>query len=81
MTAEHVDLGHRLAMTRHARKLSQGTVAKTVGITQKHLSQVERGHVLMASLASGTVVRLARLFGVSTDYLLGLSAVETARPP
>jgi transcriptional regulator with XRE-family HTH domain len=56
-------------------------VAKAVGVTQKHLSQVERGHVPMASLASGTVVRFARLFGVSTDYLLGLRDVETAPPP
>jgi transcriptional regulator with XRE-family HTH domain len=81
MTAQDVDLGHRLAMTRHARKLSQGAVAKAVGITQKHLSQIERGHVPIASLGSGTVVRLARLFGVSTDYLLGLSDVATPPPP
>jgi transcriptional regulator with XRE-family HTH domain len=79
MTAAEVDLGHRLAMARHARKLSQGAVAKAVGITQKHLSQVERGHVPMESLASGTVVRFARLFSVSTDYLLGLTNAET--PP
>jgi transcriptional regulator with XRE-family HTH domain len=81
MTAQDVDLGHRLAMTRHAWKLSQGAVARAVGITQKHLSQVERGHVPVASLASGTVVRLARLFGVSTDYLLGLSDIATLPRP
>lgn len=79
MPAEEVDLGHRLAMTRHARKLSQGAVAKAVGITQKHLSQVERGHVPIESLGSGTVVRFARLFGVTTDYLLGLTSEE--KPP
>lgn len=65
------DLGHRLAMARHAKRLSQTEVAKAVGITQKHLSQIERGHVPFLSLSSGTVVRLADLLEVTTDYLLG----------
>ena len=65
------DLGHRLAMLRHERRLSQTRVAKEVGITQKHLSQIEHGHVLFLSLSSGTVLRLANLLGVTTDYLLG----------
>ena len=69
-------LGHRLAMARHACSFSQQTVAKRVGITQKHLSQVERGHVDFLSLASGTVLRLARCLGVSTDYLLGRDIAE-----
>ena len=65
------DLGHRLAMVRHAKKLRQIEVAKAVGITQKHLSQIEGGHVSFLSLSSGTVLRLADFLGVSTDYLLG----------
>ena len=66
-----LDLGHRLAMARHARRLSQQAVSKAVGITQKHLSQVEHGHVPFLSLSSGTVLRLAEALEVSTDYLLG----------
>ncbi len=66
-----LDLGHRLAMARHARRLSQQAVSKAVGITQKHLSQVEHGHVPFLSLSSGTVLRLAEVLEVSTDYLLG----------
>jgi len=65
------DLGHRLAMTRHARKMSQGQVAEAAGISQKHLSQVERGHVPFLSLSSGTLVKLADCLGVSLDWLCG----------
>ena len=71
-----LDLGHRLAIARHARRLSQQAVAKAVGITQKHLSQAEHGHVPFLSLASGTVLRLAEVLGVSTDYLLGRTGTE-----
>jgi transcriptional regulator with XRE-family HTH domain len=63
--------GHRLAMARHAKRLSQHEVAKRVGITPKHLSQLERDHVPVPSVAGRTLLRLARLLGVSLEYLLG----------
>ena len=64
-------LGHRLAMARHARQLSQMAVAKQVGISQKHLSQIEKGRVQVRSVAGGTLLALAQCFDVTTDYLLG----------
>ena len=70
------DLGHRLAMLRHTRRLPQHEVAKAVGITQKHLSQLEHGRVKLHSLGGGTVLKLARYFGVSTDYILGMDLPE-----
>jgi transcriptional regulator with XRE-family HTH domain len=69
-------LGHRLAMLRHGRRLSQHTLSTQVAITQKHLSQIEQGRQSLLSVASGTVLRLAQSLGVSTDYLLGLSNNE-----
>lgn len=64
-------LGHRLAMARHALQLSQQAVARQVGITQKHLSQVEHGHADVQGLAGRTLLRLACCLQVTTDYLLG----------
>lgn len=67
-----VDLGHRLAMVRHARRISQIELARRVEITQKHLSQIETGARPLLRLACETIVRLARALHVSTDYLLGV---------
>ena len=67
----HTDLGHRLAMARHAKRVPQMALAKLVGISQKHLSQIEHGHVPIRSVAGGTLLRLAECLDVTTDYLLG----------
>ena len=70
-------LGHRLAMARHTLSLSQREVAAQAQISQKHLSQLERGHVSLLSLASGTVRRLARILKVSTDHLTGMDLPDS----
>lgn len=70
------ELGHRLKMARHAKNVRQCAVATAAKISQKHLSQIERGHVQLSSLAGGAVRRLARALGVTTDYLLGMDVPE-----
>lgn len=68
-----MNLGLRLSMVRKARHLRQKTLAKDVGISPKHLSQLENGQVSVENLRAGVVANLARILEVSTDYLLGLT--------
>ena len=70
------DYAERLRLARHVYRLSQTYVAGQVGITQKHLSQLERGRSPVLSLACGTVQRLARTLHVTTDYLLGMDVCD-----
>ena len=55
---------------REDRDLRQVDVAQTTGIDQKTLSNYETGRT---NPDSGAIVRLAAFFGVSCDYLLGVS--------
>lgn len=61
---------NRIKDLREDRDLRQIDVAEKVGIDQRSLSNYETGKT---NPDSETVVRLARFFGVSCDYLLGVS--------
>ncbi len=68
-----VDLGKRLRDLRLARNLTQQQVADRVWVKKSMISSYE----LSTRLPSYKVlIRLSKLFGVSTDYLLG---IETKR--
>lgn len=53
---------------------SQAEAAEGVGLAPETYGRLERGSVLPRV---GTLIRLALLFNVSTDYLLGLPAPPT----
>ncbi len=55
---------------REDRDLRQLDVAQAVGIDQRSLSNYETGKT---NPDSETVIRLAKFFGVTCDYLLGVS--------
>lgn len=61
-------LGHRLKKERETRSWSQVYVAGKIGITNTVLSNYERDY---RDPNTGTLTRLADLFEVTTDYLLG----------
>ena len=61
---------NRIKDLREDRDLRQTDVAKAVGIDQRSLSNYETGKT---NPDSEVVVRLARFFGVSCDYLLGVT--------
>ena len=63
-----MSLGTRLRNEREKRNWSQMTVAKKVGITNAVLSNYERDH---RDPDTETLKRLAELYEVTTDYLLG----------
>lgn len=75
-------LGKRLTQLREARQLSQSEVARAIHLTQQAIDNYEKG---TREPKGEILVRLARFYGVSTDYLLGLAddptgaAVETPR--
>jgi len=62
---------NRIRELREDRDLRQIDVANATGIDQKTLSNYETGKTNPDSFA---IIALARFFGVTTDYLLGVSA-------
>ncbi len=71
-----MELGKRLRTQRHALRLSGPKVAAQVGVSSVHISDMENDK---RRPSLDLLVRLARVYGVTTDYLLGVE--ETAEPP
>lgn len=63
-------LGRNLALLRRERDLSQRAAAKDLGISQALLSHYEKG---AREPGLAFVARACRYYGVSADFLLGLS--------
>lgn len=60
----------RIKLLRKERKLKQKDMAALLNCTDRHYQTIEYGQVNVPSL---DVIFLADYFGVSTDYLLGLT--------
>lgn len=69
-----MSLGSRLRKERERRNWSQVTVAKKIGITNAVLSNYERNY---RDPDTDTLKRLAKLYHVTTDYLLGRDDIES----
>lgn len=68
---------NRLKEARRAKGLTQVEVAKYIGITQGGYSGWERGDV---NIDSVSLARLAELFDVTTDYLIGKTDTQSEKP-
>lgn len=66
---------NRLKAARRAKHMTQADVAEYIGLTQGAYSNWERGETKIDSLQ---LSRLAELFGVSVDYLLGKTDVPSS---
>ena len=64
----------RLRLAREMAGLSQGQVAKMLGLHRPSISEAEAGR---RRVSSEELVELARIYGVSVDWLLGEGADET----
>jgi transcriptional regulator with XRE-family HTH domain len=62
----------RLVMTLNLARVSQSELARLSGLGQPHLNAICAGRVV--HVTAETVVRIARVLGCSTDWLLGLTA-------
>lgn len=60
---------NRMRDLREDRDLTQQKVAEALGVTQRKYSYVETG---TQPLTAELLVKLARFYGVSTDYILCL---------
>ena len=68
----------RLKDIREDRDLTQREVAEHLHIRQNTYSQYENGQ---RGLPLDTLIKLAKYFGVSTDYILGLTDESRPYPP
>lgn len=62
--------GKRISELRKAEGWTQDVLAKKMGVARASLANIEGGR---QEVGSAGLVILARVFNVSTDYLLGLS--------
>ena len=63
-------MDNRIKDLREDRDLTQTQVAKAIGITQRKYSYIETG---TQQLTDEILVKLAKFYGVTTDYILKLS--------
>ena len=61
---------NRLRLLREERKWTQKYLGSLLHVKNAAISKYETGR---ASLTEDTIIKASQLFGVSTDYLLGLS--------
>ena len=64
---------HRLRDIREDRDLNQTAVAQILHVSQTTYSRYESGAL---DIPSAALIALARFYGTSTDYLLGLTDVS-----
>lgn len=65
-----MDFGERLKELRTERNMSQMALSKATGISQSALARWELNK---SEPTASAIVILAKFFGESTDYLLGLT--------
>jgi transcriptional regulator with XRE-family HTH domain len=69
-------VGDRIRRLRLARKLTQGQVAKAIGVTQGSFTQLETGK--SKAPASSTLTKLARYFEVDPEWLMTGKGAQTS---
>ena len=70
-------VAEKIAFLRKANKLTQAELAEKLNYSDKSVSKWERGEAMPDV---EVLVAIARLFGVSLDYLVSADEVETPRP-
>ena len=64
-----VNLGERLKTLRLDKRMTQTSVAQRIGVSKAMISSYE---LEQRSPSYGVLIKLAALYNVSTDYLLGV---------
>lgn len=65
-----LDLGQKVKRLRESRDWSQAELARRAGVTKSAISTYELG---IRTPSADVVCSLAKAFGVSADYLLGIA--------
>lgn len=66
---------YRIRDLREDRDFTQAEIAEVIKTTQQQYSKIETGK---ADISGEKLIRLARFYNVSTDYILGLT--KDAKP-
>ena len=69
MTKELLTMAERIKFLREKLELTQAEIARRLGISRAGVNAWEMG---LSVPSTQYVVELAKIFGVSTDYLLGM---------
>lgn len=64
----------RVKELREQRGLSQLSLGLRVGCSQNTISKIEKGEI---DPRAGVLLEMAKYFGVSVDYILGVSNIKT----
>ncbi|MCL2366801.1 MAG: helix-turn-helix domain-containing protein [Oscillospiraceae bacterium] len=70
-------INERIGDLRTSKGLSQKELSDLIGISASQMSRIESGET--KSISSEILVALAKIFGVSTDYILGLTTVSVPK--
>lgn len=68
------EMGPRIKQLRIQRDISQAALARRLGVSKSVISSYENNVHLPPY---DVLIQLARIFGVSTDYLLGVTGTRT----
>lgn len=76
----NIRVGKKLSSLRKKAGMSRQDVAKRLDVTYGYIARIESG---TSGVSSETLIRFARLYKSSTDYILGLDATkkEVVREP
>lgn len=74
MEKELFTIAERIKMLRNKKNITQSDLAKMLGLTRSGVNAWEMG---LSVPSAQYIVALAKLFDVSTDYLLGLDDTST----
>ena len=72
-----MEIGMRITQLREERDWKKTELARRLGISHSQVSRIENGET--GTLSSDILIRLAEVFDVSADYLLGLTDVRTKK--
>jgi transcriptional regulator with XRE-family HTH domain len=61
-------IGEKIKKLRQDKNLSQADLGQIIGVHEKHISRYERG---ISQLSVENLRKMAEVFGVSVDYLIG----------
>jgi len=71
------ELAKRVVKIRKEKGVTQVELSQRLGVTQPMVSRIEKGEL---RLNGEVIVKLAKLFKISTDELLGLKPIKNGEP-
>lgn len=75
--ARELTPSERIDLLREQKGLTQAELAERIGVHPSQISRIKTGST--ASISSDILIALAKEFGVSTDYILGLTPISAQK--